>query len=245
MYGQWNRTAARQLKRAYIAVNVVEAAVIAALMVTVQLSQRVPPLTIPDPDVPIIRIPYFTLGAPPSIAPVPVEIPVIEPDVPIVTSGIPLPVPDADATDNTFGTQQQLNGVNPLDPRLKSDQNAVFKVVPDTLPRPAADTGNADIPEPGKFIKTSRKPGVIRLQAPEYPDHCRILGIEGIATINLLLNLDGSVMDTRVARSSGNSELDSAAVKAGRKCEFTAALGNRLQPVRVWVAVPFSFKLER
>jgi TonB family protein len=245
MYGQWNRTAARQLKRAYIAVNVVEAAVIAALMVTVQLGRRVPPLTVPDPDFPVIRIPYIDIGPAPSIVPDPVEIPVLDLSLPVVTSGIPIPVPDADATDNTLGTQNQLSGVNPLDPKLKNDLGVIIQVVPDTLPKPAADTGNGTIPEPGKFVKTSRKPEVVRLQAPEYPDHCRVLGIEGIATINLLLNLDGSIMDARVARSSGNAELDSAAVRAGRRCEFTPALGNRQQPVRVWVAVPFSFKLER
>jgi TonB family protein len=245
MYGQWNMTAARQLKRAYVAVNVLEVAVIAALMVTVQLSRHVPPLTIPDPDIPIIQIPYVSLGAPPSIAPEPVEIPVIEPGLPIVTSGIPLPVPDADATDNTLGTQHELSGVNPLDPRLRSDQNTVFRVVPDTVPKPASASSSGAIPEPGKFVKTSRKPEVAKLQTPDYPNNCRILGIEGSATVNLLLNLDGSVMDARIARSSDNAGLDSAAVRAGRQCRFIPALDNNQQPVRVWVAVPFIFKLER
>jgi|GEM_PF-431973 TonB family protein len=244
MYGQWNRTAARQLKRAYIVVNVVEAAVIAALMAAIQLGQRVPPLVVPDPDVPIIRIPYLDIGPAPSIISDPVEIPLPEQVVPVVTSGIPIPVPDQDATDNTLGTQNQLGAVNPVDPRV-GDPRAVVVIDTTAVPRAVTDTGVGYIPEPGKFVKTSRKPVVMRLQAPEYPDHCRILGIEGIATINLLLNLDGSVMDTRVARSSGNAELDSAATKAGRRCVFSPALGNREQPVRVWVAVPFSFKIDR
>jgi TonB family protein len=245
MYGQWNRTAARQLKRAYLTVNVLEAMIVGALMVAIQLGTRVPPVVIPNPDIPVINLPYVDLHNPPSIVSDPIEIPVFDPPAQVVTNGIPVPVPDADATDNTLGTQNQLNGVNPLDPRLKNDPGVIVRIVPDTMPQPAVDTGNADIPEPGKFVKTSRKPEVVRLQAPEYPDHCRILGIEGVATVNLLLNRNGSIMDARVARSSGNAELDSAAVKAGRKCEFTPALGNRLQPVRVWVAVPFSFKLER
>jgi TonB family protein len=245
MYGQWNLTAARQLKRAYVAVNVVEVAVIAALLVTVQLSRHVPPLTIPDPDIPIIQIPYFSLGAPPSIGPEPVEIPVIEPNIPIVTSGIPLPVPDADATDNTLGTQHELNGVNPLDPRLKPDPGILVKVVLDTVPKPASDTGSGAIPEPGRFVKTSRKPEVAKLQTPDYPNNCRVLGIEGTATVNLLLNLDGSVMDARIAKSSGNAGLDSAAFRAGWQCRFIPALDNNRQSVRVWVAVPFVFRLDR
>jgi TonB family protein len=245
MYGQWNLTAAQQLKRAYVAVNVVEIALIAALLVTVQLSRHVPALTIPDADIPIIQIPYLSLGAPPSIEPGPVEIPVIEPNVSIVTSGIPLPVADADATDNTLGTQHELDGVNQLDPRLKPDPGILVKVVPDTMPKPASDTGNGAIPEPGKFVKTSRKPEVAKLRTPDYPNNCRVLGIEGTATVNLLLNLDVSVMDARIARSSSDAGLDSAAVRAGRQCRFIPALDNNQQPVRVWVAVPFVFRLDR
>jgi TonB family protein len=52
-------------------------------------------------------------------------------------------------------------------------------------------------------------------------------------------------MAARIARSAGNAELDSAAARAGRQCKFTPALGNNLQPVHVWVAVPFRFKLDR
>jgi protein TonB len=245
MYGQWNRTAARQLKRAYVTVNVFEGMIIAGLMISIQLGHRAPSVVLPNPDVQIIERRYVDMQPAPNIVPQPIELPTIDPLVPVVTSGIPIPVPDADATDNTLGTQNQLSGVNPLDPKLKNDPGVIIQIVPDTLPKSAADTSNGIIPEPGRFVKTSRKPEVVQLQAPEYPDHCRVLGIEGIATVNLLLNLDGSIMDARVARSSGNAELDSAAVKAGRKCEFAPALGNRLQPVRVWVAVPFSFKLER
>jgi len=245
MYGQWNRTAARQLKRAYVTVNVFEGMIIAGLMISIQLGHRAPSVVLPNPDVQIIERRYVDMQPAPNIVPQPIELPTIDPLVPVVTSGIPLPVDDRDATDVTMGTQGQLSGVDPNDPRLKPDPNVIVRIVTDSMPQPAVDTGNADIPEPGKFIKTSRKPEVVRLQAPEYPEHCRVLGIEGIATVNLLLNLDGSIMDARVARSSGNAELDSAAVKAGRRCEFTPALGNRLQPVRVWVAVPFSFKLER
>lgn len=245
MYGQWNRTAACQLKRAYVTVNIFEVMIIAGLMVAIQMGHRAPPIVLPNPDVQIIERRYIDMQPAPTIISRPIEFPTVDPLVPVVTSGIPQPVDDRDATDVTLGTQGQLAGVDPNDPRLKPDPNVVVRIVTDSAPQPAVDTGNAYIPEPGKFVKTSKKPEVIRLQAPEYPDHCRVLGIEGIATINLLLNLDGSVMDTRVARSSGNSELDSAAAKAGRRCTFSPALGNRLQPVRVWVAVPFSFKIDR
>jgi len=156
-----------------------------------------------------------------------------------------VPAPDSEAASNTLGTQGQLLGVNPLDPRLRKDPGVTIRIVTESIPKSATDTGNAAIPEPGKFIKTSKKPEVIRLQAPDYPNNCRILGIEGTATVNLLLNLDGGIMDTRIAKSSGNAELDSAAARAGRQCRFSPALGNSRQPVRVWVAVPFIFKLNR
>jgi len=244
MYGQWNLTAARQLKRAYVAVNVLEAVVIAALMIAIQLSRHAP-VVIPDLNVPIIEEHYINLGPAPTILPQPIDVPAVEPLISIVTSGVPVPTPDDEAVNGTLGTQNQLAGVNPIDPRLNPDPNVVVRIVPDTMPKPAADTDSAAIPEPGKFVKTSRKPEVAKLQTPDYPNNCRVLGIEGTATVNLLLNRDGGVTDARIARSSGNAELDSAAVRAGRQCRFIPALDNNRQPVRVWVAVPFVFRLDR
>ena len=73
----------------------------------------------------------------------------------------------------------------------------------------------------------------------------RSYAIIGTGAGGLLLNLDGSVMDARIAKSSSNAGLDSAAVRAGRQCRFIPALDNNKQPVRVWVAVPFVFRLDR
>lgn len=244
MYGQWNLTAARQLKRAYVAVNVLEAVVIAALMLAVQLGRPAPQAVMSDLNASIIEEPYLNIGPAPTIVPQPIELPEVQPPPTVVTSGVAVPVPDTEAANSTLGTQNQLGSVNPLDPRLRAEPGVTVRILPDTLAKSASDTGPAVIPEPGTFVKTSRKPQAAKLQMPDYPNNCRILGIEGTAQVNLLLNLDGSIMEARVARSSGDAELDSAAVRAGRQCRFIPALDNNRQPVRVWVAVPFIFKLD-
>jgi protein TonB len=244
MYGQWNLSAARQLKRAYVMVNFLEAIVIAALMTALQFGRRAPPVVMPDLNVPVIEEHYIDIGPAPTILPQSFDRPAVQPQPTIVTSGVAVPVPDTEAANSTLGTQNQLAVVNPLDPRLKGEPGVTVRILPDTLPKPSADTGPAVIPEPGRFVKTSRKPQAAKLQTPDYPNNCRILGIEGTAQVNLLLNLDGSVMEARIARSSGNVELDTAAVRAGRQCRFVPALDNNRQPVRVWVAVPFIFKLD-
>jgi protein TonB len=244
MYGQWNLTAARQLKRAYVAVNILEAVVIAALMTAIQFSRHAPPVVTPDLNMPIIEEHYINLGPAPTILQQPIDLPAVEPPPTVVLSGVAVPVPDTEASENTLGTQKEL-GCGQRDPRLNPEPGVIIRIVPEPTRPPESESANQVIPAPGTFVRTSRKPQVAKLQTPDYPNNCRILGIEGTAQVNLLLNLDGSIMEARVARSSGSAELDSAAVWAGRQCRFIPALDNNRQPVRVWVAVPFIFKLER
>ncbi len=93
-----------------------------------------------------------------------------------------------------------------------------------------------------EFRKVEVKPRIVDIPVPTYPDAVRSAGIEGTTTAELLLDLDGSVMDARVLASSGNQMLDAAAVKAAMKARFTPAM-QRDQPVRVWISIPYRFRL--
>jgi TonB family protein len=92
------------------------------------------------------------------------------------------------------------------------------------------------------FFKVEVKPKPIDLPVPDYPSSVRDAGVEGSTVVEALLDLDGSVMDARVQKSSGNQMLDEAAVNAALKAKFTPAK-QRDKPVRVWISLPYRFSL--
>ncbi len=92
------------------------------------------------------------------------------------------------------------------------------------------------------YWKVEKKPEPIYIPQPKYPERARQAGIEGQVVVKALLNIDGTVMDVEVLKSSGNDALDEAAVSAARQARFTPAM-QRENPVRVWVSIPFNFKL--
>lgn len=80
----------------------------------------------------------------------------------------------------------------------------------------------------------------IKSPPPEYPEGARRRNIEGAVTIKLYVADDGSVSDLKVAESSGNGELDEAALAAVRKWKY-----RPLSPgAGMAVAVRFVFRLE-
>ncbi|HTW91185.1 MAG TPA: energy transducer TonB [bacterium] len=92
------------------------------------------------------------------------------------------------------------------------------------------------------FYKVEVKPTPIKVPVPLYPDAVRTAGIEGSVVVEALLDLDGSVMDSRVQKSSGNEQLDEAACDAAKLAKFTPAK-QRDNPVRVWISIPYHFTL--
>jgi protein TonB len=146
------------------------------------------------------------------------------------TVGVPVPVPDAEATVATGATQAQLAVLPGSEGAGLAGAESVAVVPEDIIPRPE------------DFVAYDSPPQPIALAKPEYPPIARQAGVEGRVFVQLLLDLDGDVMDARVAKSSGNAALDEAAVEAGKKCKFTPAK-QRDKPVRVWVVFPFNFSL--
>ena len=92
------------------------------------------------------------------------------------------------------------------------------------------------------FYKVEVKPKPVSVPVPDYPETVRDAGIEGTTVVEALLDLDGSVMDSRVQKSSGNQMLDAAATAAALRAKFTPAM-QRDKPVRVWISVPYRFSL--
>lgn len=81
-------------------------------------------------------------------------------------------------------------------------------------------------------------------RALKYPPKAREAGWEGRAVINVLVNNDGGVADTKVLRTSGHPSLDEAAIAAIKNTKWRPAM-QRETPVAVWVAIPVNFQVRR
>jgi len=245
---RWNANQPQALKRAFVMVNATEVIIIAGFVLAIRLGTRPIPIPVPD-DTPVINIPYpdmhWSLPPPIDIQAQPttqVTVEVLDPNAGI---GITVPVPDPDATDLAGPTTGELNRALTPNPLLGPDPG-ITRVIPDTnVSGPPRDTEQPVIPSYKEFVRTTKPPEVVRAPEPDYPESCRLLGIENTAWVQMLLALDGTVMETRIAKTSGNAELDSAAVRAARRATFTPALGAHGKPVHVWVSMPYEFKLSK
>ncbi len=103
-------------------------------------------------------------------------------------------------------------------------------------------TEETDIPVVA-FWKVEVKPNPIDIPKPVYPDLARNAGIEGQCVVEALVDVDGSIIEARIIKSSGNQSLDAAAVEAAYKAKFTPAK-QRDKAVRVWVSIPYRFTLQ-
>jgi len=102
---------------------------------------------------------------------------------------------------------------------------------------------DGDIPDPGRPQVLTVQPALIVHPLPEYPALARQLHQEGRVYVHLLLDYDGSVMQTRLAKSSGYELLDQAAQDGAKKFRFSPARQGE-KAVRVWVSIPVDFRLE-
>jgi protein TonB len=92
------------------------------------------------------------------------------------------------------------------------------------------------------YYKVEVKPQPINIPKPSYPELARKAGIEGTTVVKALVDIDGSIVDVKVLKSSGNQMLDQAALVTARNAKFTPAK-QRDKFVRVWVSIPIRFQL--
>lgn len=86
-----------------------------------------------------------------------------------------------------------------------------------------------------------KEPMPISTPKPEYPDLALKANLEGNATVKVLLDKEGRVKETKLLRASEEIFAEPA-LDAAQKWVFTPALMNG-NPVQVWVAIPFKFRL--
>jgi TonB family protein len=82
-----------------------------------------------------------------------------------------------------------------------------------------------------------------RILQAAYPAMLRDARIGGEVRLHFFINAEGIVETARVAVSSGQTQLDEAALRVAPQIEFTPAL-NRGERVAVWVEIPIRFEPE-
>jgi periplasmic protein TonB len=113
------------------------------------------------------------------------------------------------------------------------------------LPPPPSTTGN---PEDGPTFtpytvapELRNRAVVSRALERNYPPLLRDAGIGGTVNVWFYIDESGRVRQTRLVTSSGQSQLDDAALRVAEVMEFSPAL-NRDRRVPVWVQLPIVFR---
>ena len=86
-------------------------------------------------------------------------------------------------------------------------------------------------------------PKELRRPSVQYPPALQENGEEGIVTLLLAVQPDGSISDIRIARSSGHPRLDAAAVRSLRRAKFQPATCHG-KPIAMRIHQSFVFKID-
>ena len=86
-------------------------------------------------------------------------------------------------------------------------------------------------------------PKVANLVQPAYPEDARKAGVEGTSIVEVTIGADGAMVRCSLAASSGNAQLDEAALQAVHVSKFAAGTRDG-KPAEMKVKLPFKFKLD-
>lgn len=94
-----------------------------------------------------------------------------------------------------------------------------------------------------KVVRTpgmEKAPVVVKKIMPEYPQTLRGYGIQGVATVDLLVDSSGRVVEATLVRST-NPEFARPALEAAKAWTFEPALAKNGQAITTRVRVSFEF----
>ncbi|MGJ0484021.1 MAG: TonB family protein [Methylomicrobium sp.] len=138
----------------------------------------------------------------------------------------------------------------PMENPTKTAAPPVTKT-PEALPaKPAANTAqplssapHAQAADQQPLVLPNLNAGYLDNPAPRYPEEARERGEQGKVLVRALINVDGTVAELAMKRSSGFSDLDRSALETVKKWRFVPARRGATA-VSAWVVVPISFSLE-
>ena len=163
---------------------------------------------------------------------------------PMLNNCVVLTARDATLADLLFG------GPPPETPQPSEESPTQPPETPPTAPGtpPPADTAAPPPPTPDADIVDSADiagsvdPTSRNMNPPRYPRDEVRRGITGTTTLIISIDADGEVLDVEIERSSGNRNLDRAAMEAAHKWRFNPEVRNG-QNVASRVIVPVQFTL--
>lgn len=142
----------------------------------------------------------------------------------------PPPPPEFDEPPPPFISPPEINIASPPPASVNAITAVTHEAPPPTAP-----------PAPKAAV---RVPPVVKASAcrqPEYPSMSERLGETGSVVLQLLVGVDGRVIDSRIARSSGYERLDRAAQEALSRCRFTAGTEDGI-PIPAWAQMKYTFR---
>ena len=234
-----NRYGSLEIKRAYrknMTIGIMMAAIILITGVVTYhcfVDQSInEPIVLPPGPIDTIRINEFQSIS--YVDPQPTKSSIDEKPVP--TNGIPTPVPDDLADDNsTIPTDDELWKI--VNSRIITkiedlDTNAIVISNPDNI-----------LPPPDTFIPVDEMPRTIESVAPIFPEMARIAGVQGEVWVRAFIDKNGNVRDVIIFKPSGtNVGFEESAIAAAKLTTWTPAISNG-QPVGVWISYKIEFRL--
>jgi len=124
--------------------------------------------------------------------------------------------------------------------QMPIQQAPTISVAPSPTP-PAAPVAIA--PPPPAEVRTAAVVQAASCEKPEYPPAARRANETGTVRLQMLIDENGKVVDSKVERSSGSRRLDEAARAALELCRFRPATVNG-KPTRAWARLEYVWTLE-
>ena len=118
-----------------------------------------------------------------------------------------------------------------------SDPNIGFAGAGSGPVEPVDDGG-----DPPDFVAVEKDPEFVNRVQAAYPDMARKAGIEGKVIVKVLVGKNGKPEKAQIIKNPGTDIFDESVINAVMNSTYTPAIQNG-RPVKVWLMVPFSFKL--
>ncbi len=131
-------------------------------------------------------------------------------------------------------------------PQTAPTITAVTKVRPPEPPPPPAKPAPPAPPPPPKPHVPVRTAPVVDAAAcdkPPYPSAALRANESGVVLLSFLIDVNGSVLESRVERSSGYRRLDEAARNGLSLCKFRPATVDG-KPIRDWGRIEYEWKIQ-
>lgn len=182
--------------------------------------------------------------APEQVAPAPLFVSFITPEVPEPVKP-PEPLPPAPPPPLEKPKPKPLITTQSTEPAPQAIQAPPEPVEPEPLPPIQAAPPPAPGPAPEPVIEPPKLDAAYgNSPLPTYPMRSRQLGEEGVVELTVLVSVDGLPKSIRVSKSSGFSRLDDAAVSAVRRWKFKPGTKGG-KPFEQVVTFPMPFTLNK